>query len=147
MGSSLLFPLNQFFRMHRPRVSQLNVTEAQVKREIAAMWTIIMNYEAQNDIPTIQDEDSYYYGNLDDYERERLHAMRSPSRSVAFLIFFVDDDFRSIERDIAEMRRLVVKFSNTEEWIVIGTLKNICWKWKENNKMKNKKEKNLKNIY
>lgn len=115
MGSSLLFPLNQFIRMHPARANQLNVTEAQVKREIAAMWTIIMNYEAQNDIPTIQDEESYYYGNLDDYERERLDALKSPSRSVGFLIFFVDDDFRSIEGDISEMRRLVVKFMKTEE--------------------------------
>lgn len=74
-----------------------------------------MNYEAQNDIPTIRDEDSYYYGNLDDYERERLNEKKSPSASVAYLIFYVDDDFRSIEGDIAEMRRIVVKFFKTEE--------------------------------
>lgn len=79
------------------------------------MWRIIRDYETENDIPTIKDEDSYYYGNLDDDERARLDEIKTPSRTVSFLMIYVDDQMRTIERDIAEMRRIVVKFMNVEE--------------------------------
>lgn len=73
-----------------------------------------MDYEKKNDMPTIEFEESYY-GLLDDYDRQRLDSTNSPSRSVAFLMYIIEDDKRSIEGDIAEMRRLVVKMMKTED--------------------------------
>lgn len=114
MDSSPFFPLNRFNRIHRARPSRLNPTEQQIRREMAAMWRIIQDYETVNDMPTIEFEDSYY-GLLDEYDRGRLDAMRSPSHAVAFVIYIIEDDKRTIEGDIAEMRRLVVKMMRTED--------------------------------
>lgn len=74
-----------------------------------------MEYEVENDIPTIEDKNTYYYGFMGDYEREELDEINSPARSVMHLINYIDVDDRSMECDIAEMRRLVAKFLKTEE--------------------------------
>lgn len=79
-----------------------------------------MQYEDENDIPTIEDKDTYYYGKMEECERNILDDIDSPAGCVSELIHCLIDEYdRSPERDIAEMRRLVGKFMKTEEWIVI----------------------------
>lgn len=79
------------------------------------MWSIVCEYEsARNDIVTLDDKDSYY-SLLHQHDHQRLNSMKAPSHAVAFLIFHILDSNRSIEGDIAELRRLVVSFMDCEE--------------------------------
>lgn len=111
-SSSLLFPLNRFRRMHP--TSFLPISQANLKRELSSMWNIVAEYEEENGISNLDYKDSYY-GRMDWRDRRRMDSMKAPSVAVPYIIFVVPHDQRSIEGDIAEMRRLVVSFMTCEE--------------------------------
>ena len=110
--SSPLFPLNRFMRIHPTTFRR--ITQDILKRELSAMWTIVTEYEKEHGIVNLDYEDSYY-GRMDLRYRRELDAIKAPSVAVPYLILKVPDQQRSIEGDIAEMRRLVVSFMTCEE--------------------------------
>ena len=85
-----------------------------MKREMSTMWNIVAEHEKEHGIVNLDYEDSYY-GRMNLTHRGELDAIRAPSVAVPFLILKVPDQQRSIEGDIAEMRRLVVSFMTSEE--------------------------------
>ena len=78
------------------------------------MWNIVEEYEKEHGIVNLDYEDSYY-GRMDWRHRRQLDAIKAPSVAVPFLILKVPDQERSIEGDVAEMRRLAVSFMTCEE--------------------------------
>lgn len=109
------FPLTQFWRMYPTRPGR-PITQERVKREISGMWSIVCEYESasRNDIATLDDNVSYY-SLLHQDDRETLNSLRAPSYAVAFVLCKIQDSDRSIDGDIAELRRLVVSFMDCEE--------------------------------
>lgn len=112
---NLFFPLTQFWRMYPTRPGR-PITKERLKREISGMWSIVCEYESasRNDIATLDDNVSYY-SLLHQDERETLNSLRAPSYAVAFVLCKIQDSDRSIDGDIAELRRLVLSFMDCEE--------------------------------
>ena len=84
----------------------------QIDEEIDFIWSLISEYERDGTLP---EGENIYYASMSPEQRDFIDTRCSPSVAVLCLVYLDDDIIvqrdRTVENDLAELKRLTLKFS------------------------------------
>lgn len=110
----MLLPIDEFRLTYREIRGRNTVSRHRLHQELSTMWNIVADYEKEHGLVTV-DYKLSYYGRLRQHERAQLESKKAPSFAVVSILHYIPYHERTIECDIAEMRRMVVQFMRCEE--------------------------------
>lgn len=107
------FPFERVLKQFQNDVYEFDPNlRRQIEEQVAFIWTLISEYERDNTLP---EGENTYYESMAPWQRYFIDTRPSPSVAVMCLALLDDEVIvqrdRTVEKDLAELKRLALKFS------------------------------------